>query len=322
MLSIIEKQLIMNPPKTPSCHASTVLPVHDGRVFFTWFGGSREGAADVGIWLAEKNGQGFDEPRLLASSDEPHWNPVLFRKKDGTICLFFKVGFRIPDWRTYLMESPDQGRTWSAPRELVSGDDSGGRGPVRNHPIILKSGRILAPASVERGRWRCFMDISDDDSRTWKRTDLIEASDYRSFDEEHGRGIIQPALWEDEYGVHALMRSGQGYIYRSDSVDDGRTWREAYPTQLVNNNSGIDLTRLDDGTLLLVHNPVSGNFALRTPLSISLSRDSGNTWERLIDLETAEGEYSYPSIASVENHIYLTYTWRRENIAFWEFEWC
>ncbi|MBQ7058012.1 MAG: exo-alpha-sialidase [Firmicutes bacterium] len=321
MLTAITKQFIMDPPKTPSCHASSVLPMPDGRVFCAWFGGSREGAADVGIYLAEKNGSAFDEPRLVASSEEPHWNPVLFRKKDEAVCLFFKNGFSIPDWKTYVTESTDQGRTWSITRELVPGDDSGGRGPVRNHPIILKSGRILAPASVERGRWRCFMDISDDGGLTWRRTGLIEARGYQAFDKEHGRGIIQPALWEDEYGVHALMRSGQGYIYRSDSVDDGRTWREAYPTQLVNNNSGIDLTRLEDGTLLLAHNPVSGNFASRTPLSLSASGDGGATRERLLDLETAEGEFSYPSIASEGNHIFLAYTWQRKNIVFREFEW-
>ena len=92
-------------------------------------------------------------------------------------------------------------------------------------------------------------------------------------------GVIQPSLWEKEPGDWScLMRSTRGKIYRSDSKDGGLTWCEAYPIDMANNNSGIDLVKLDDGTLVLVHNPVSGNWTFRTPLSISISEDDGATW--------------------------------------------
>ena len=166
MLQVRTHQLVIGVRKTLAHHASTVLPLKNGHVLVAWFGGSRESNNDVGIWLSEKTEAGFSEARCIASSMEPHWNPVLFEGEDGRILLFFKVGHPIPDWRTLVMESKDLGKTWSAPREVVPGDDSGGRGPVRNKPIRLKSGRVVAPASVERGLWRCFMDISDDDCRT------------------------------------------------------------------------------------------------------------------------------------------------------------
>ena len=349
MLALKSHQLIISVKKTLACHASTVLPLPDCRVLTAWFGGSHESNPDVGIWLAEKGEKGFGEARLAATSLEPHWNPVLFRAPDGRILLFYKVGFYIPDWRTYVIESPDLGRIWSSPRELVPGDISGGRGPVRNKPIVLKSGRILAPASVERGLWRCFMDISDDGCRTWRKSNLIEAKGTAHLDEglklwqaraleakkkgeafdrsqlppeyQHGRGIIQPTLWEDESGVHALMRSGEGAICRSDSSDDGLNWCEAYPICLPNNNSGIDLTRMDDGTLLLVFNPVNTNFGVRSPLSVAASRDSGQSWEKLFDLEAEPGEFSYPAIVHEGEKVFITYTHRRENIAYWEFVW-
>lgn len=368
MLQLKKHQLIVSELQTIEHHASTVLPLENGHVLTAWFGGSRENHPDVGIWLAERDENGFSTPRLIAQSGTAHWNPVLFRRGDGRIVLYYKVGVTIPNWRTYYVESADMGRTWSVPRELVEGDVSGGRGPVRNKPIRLKSGRILAPASTERGAWRCFIDISDDDGKTWTKTAAIEIEAlreherklfawYREYaetvgvefdpaldpdgwyrlaeekkllqDEEkipaefrHGRGIIQPTLWQDGTGaVHALMRSGEGYIYKSDSNDDGSTWCAPYPIALPNNNSGIDLTCMPDGTLLLAYNPVSGNFVARSPISIAVSRDNGATWEKLCDLQNEPGEFSYPAIVSEGSRIFLTYTYNRRNVVYWEFEW-
>lgn len=64
-------------------------------------------------------------------------------------------------------------------------------------------------------------------------------------------GIIQPTLWEFSSGNIHLARSTAGRIYRSDSQDNGQTWSPAYPTPLLNNNSGIDLVRLDNSSLIL-----------------------------------------------------------------------
>lgn len=330
--------------RTLSCHASTVLPLADGRVLAAWFGGSREGGGDVGIWMAERDGETFSEARLVTQGAQPHWNPVLFERTDGTILLFYKVGWEIPDWRTMVMESADGGRTWSQPRELVPGDDSGGRGPVRNKPIRLDDGSVLAPASVERGIWRCFVDRSDDDCRSWRRSAPIEISELNAIEPEllrwnrcvaagecrredvpdaycHGRGVIQPTLWQDADGaVHALMRSGEGWIYRSDSCDRGKTWSEPRPIRLPNNNSGIDLARLEGGTLVLCCNPVAENFGARSPISLFLSEDNGETWTRLCDLETGPGEFSYPAVAARGSRLLITYTWQRESIVYWEFE--
>ncbi len=345
MLVLRSHQLIMDKKVTPSCHASTVLPREDGSLV-AWFGGSHEGSPDVGIWMAVKDEKGFGEPVLVAQGMKPHWNPVLFAPRGGHARLFYKVGTKIPNWRTMVIDSVGaygNGKVYfSNPRQLVPGDTSGGRGPVRNHCLEMKSGRILAPASCERGLWRCFMDISDDHGQTWRKSNILSVPGLEDYDEKlaawqalaeksetpidrpeeirHGRGIIQPALWEDESGVHALMRSGEGFIYRSDS-SDGEVWCEPYPTKLPNNNSGIDLARMPDGTLLLVCNPVQESWGARTPISILESKDGGENWERLCDLETGPGEFSYPSIAVLWDRVHITYTYNRENIAYWEFDW-
>ena len=90
----------------------------------------------------------WGEPiRVSADPNVAHWNPVLFQNDDGTITLYFKVGKDTEYWKTYYSVSTD-GKNWAAPRELVPGDNSGGRGPVKNKPIRLKNGTILAPGST------------------------------------------------------------------------------------------------------------------------------------------------------------------------------
>ena len=84
------------------------------------------------------------------------WNPVLFRKEDGKIILFYKVGKLISEWVTWYMESEDEGHTFSEPQELVPGD-IGGRGPVKNKPIRLSDGTVLAPGSLEGELWDGYL---------------------------------------------------------------------------------------------------------------------------------------------------------------------
>ena len=56
-----------------------------------------------------------------------------------------------------------------------------------------------------------------------------------------------------------LVRSSNARIYRSDSKDYGKSWCPLYPTDMPNNNSGIDLIKLPDGALVLAYNPVGGD---------------------------------------------------------------
>ena len=309
------KEFIFENKPTESCHASTVLPLDDGRVVAAWFAGTKESADDVDILTSVRSESGWSEPvRVSADRNIPHWNPVLFRRADGKIMLFFKVGKKIPMWKTYFSLS-DNGVDWSEPAELVPGDISGGRGPVKNKPIRLRSGRVIAPASDERNTlWVCFVDISDDDCRTWKRMRTVPTKSLRGFYVP----MIQPTLWQSEDGnVHMLTRTSRGRIYRSDSSDEGETWCRAYRTKMPNNNSGIDLVLAGNGKIYLVCNPVKKNWGGRSPLDLLVSEDGGETFNLLMRLEDREGgEFSYPAITERDGVLHITYTYDREYIAY------
>ncbi|MFT3705443.1 MAG: exo-alpha-sialidase [Agriterribacter sp.] len=290
--------------------------MQNGTFLAAWFGGTKEGTDDVAIWLVKGKPGAWSEPVKIAKlRDDAHWNPVLFQSPEGKVFLFFKVGKKIPSWETWLKTSDDNGQTWTDAKELIAGD-KGGRGPVRNKPIVLSNGTWIAGASHEEGAWNAFADISKDQGKTWT------ASSYIVLDRTtlKGKGVIQPTLWESSPGkVHMLLRSSAGAIYRSDSEDYGQTWSAAYPAGLPNPNSGIDLTKLPDGTLVLAYNPDASNWGSRSPLSLAISFDNGKTWPKIMDIETGkkEDEFSYPAVISYGDTIAVCYTWKRKNIAYW-----
>ena len=106
----MKKIMTVNPSKM--CHASTILKRNDHEFLAAWFGGSAEGAGDVAIWLTKGDGKHFEKPKIAASSDEAHWNPVLFRLNKEKILLFYKVGNEIRTWRTMYRISEDNGETF------------------------------------------------------------------------------------------------------------------------------------------------------------------------------------------------------------------
>lgn len=326
----MHKDFIINELPTDFCHASTVIATPDG-LLSCWFGGTHEGKADVAIWSSRQLDGKWTAPVKLADGAEANWNPVLFYNGEGKLLLFYKEGQQISDWRTYLRISKDHGQTWSEPCEMVAGDISGGRGPVRNKPIALSSGTVLAGGSIEKGEWSAFVDVSSDACSTWTKTEpiRIEGLVYKAGEKTaestiavseqsfYGRGVIQPSLWEGVAGkVHMLLRSSEGYVYRADSEDYGKTWSCAYRTELPNNNSGLDLVKAPfDNNLYLVCNPVQANWGMRSPLSLFKSTDNGATWHKFCDLESEPGEFSYPAIIASGEGLVITYTWNRKNIA-------
>ncbi|MGM9582333.1 MAG: exo-alpha-sialidase [Phascolarctobacterium sp.] len=343
---IIHKELVLAKLPTAFCHASTLVKMRSGGLMCCWFGGSHEGEADVAIYGAIKNQPNLcdDEdkdnaksswgaPVKLADGASANWNPVLFYRQDGALLLFYKEGQQIASWRTMVMISHDDGKSWSTPAELVPGDVSGGRGPVRNKPIRLASGRILAGGSTEHGLWEAFADISEDEGASWSKSTPVRIANLHyqqgektaesdiavSAQSFYGRGVIQPSLWQSPAAagssVHMLLRSSEGFVYRADSEDEGEYWSAAYALGLPNNNSGLDVVALADGRLLLACNPVAANWGMRSPLSLFLSEDDGHTWEKLLDLETKPGEFSYPAIIAHAGKVYISYTYNRENIA-------
>ena len=314
-MKITEKTLIFPIEKrvTNSCHASTVCAADNGDILAAWFGGEHEKADDVEIYLSrrDKSSGIWTEPRMISVKDNVAcWNPVLF-KIDGKIVLCYKKGSTIPEWKTLVRYSYDDGYTWTEPVELVDGDRSGGRGPVKNKPLILSDGTVIAGASHETSDresvWRAFIDISRDGCATWERGQYL-------CDGEKIK-LIQPALWCDDNGIHALMRSKNGKIFRSDADKEKLIFSDAYPIDVPSNNSGIDLDSSPDGRIFLICNPVDTGD--RSPISLLVSENGGDSFEYAFDIMKEDGgELSYPAVLYNNGELLVTFTYNRISVMF------
>jgi hypothetical protein len=220
--------------------------------------------------------------------------------------LFYRAGPSPQTWTTFVRRLGADGKTWSKPEMLPAGL----LGPIKNKPIEIKGGVILAGTSVESHRaWCAWVEHSTDDGKTWQRFGPVQVPG-------KPRGLIQPTLLQTSRGtILALCRSsGIGLICQAVSPDGGRTWSEAKPTDLPNPNSGIDAVRASDGAFYLVYNHTKRG---RTPLNLARSADDGKTWKTVATLEDTPGEFSYPAIIQTgDGKLHITYTYNRRHIKY------
>lgn len=304
---IVATEFVYDTAPTPQCHATTIAETQSGTLAAAWFGGTREGNMDVGIWVARKEGTNWSAPVEVANGIQsdgkrhPCWNPVLFQPKTGPLLLFYKVGPSPRTWWGELRTSSDDGKNWSAASLLPEGY----LGPVKNKPVQLPNGDLLLPTSSEHDGWRVHFERTADLGKTFTRTEPIN----------DGKAIaaIQPSILVRKDGsLLALGRSRQGKLWQAASMDGGKTWGEMTLTELPNPNSGTDAATLADGRQLLIYNHTPRG---RTPLNVAVSDDDARTWKSAVALETEPGEYSYPAVIQTRDAlVHITYTWKRQRV--------
>ena len=98
---LLKSELVFQQAPFRQCHASTIAETNHGLVA-AWFGGTKEGHRDVGIWISRLENGRWTAPVEAANgvvSDQeryPCWNPVLFQLKNGPLMLFYKQSSKKP----------------------------------------------------------------------------------------------------------------------------------------------------------------------------------------------------------------------------------
>ena len=174
-----------------SCHASTIAETPGGLVA-AWFGGTREGAEDVAIWVraSRRRGAGRHRSRSpTASRRMAGGSPAGTRScsrpgpKARSAAAALLQGRPLAqrlvgDAHDVGRRRPDLVEAAAAPRGIL--------GPIKNKPVVLADGALLCPSSTEDRGWRVHLERTPDLGRTWTRIGPL--NDGKEF------GAIQPSV--------------------------------------------------------------------------------------------------------------------------------
>ena len=295
-------------------HPTTFTQLANGDLYLAFYGGSGEYSTDTAVYGSRQvaGTQKWSEPKVIA--DTPfvsEGNPVVWQAPDGTVWLFYVVRYG-ETWSTSRIQakiSRDGAKTWSDSTILAFEQGM----MVRGRPIVLDNGDYLLPIYHETGAdtERTGPDSTslflrfEKQTKKWTQTGRIRSN----------TGNIQPAVVElSKDHLLAFCRRGGGYepdefgyMVRSESKDNGKTWSRGEDTQFYNPNSAVELLKMKSGNLLLAYN---NHMSERDPLRLALSADNGKTFPYHVDV--AEGgtrDFAYPYLVqTTDGKIHLTYT--------------
>lgn len=355
-------------PSAPgqAVHAASLVELRDGGLRAVWFSGSREGAGDVVIRTSVMN------PETLAWSAESTlfdrqqvqqglWryvkklgNPVIARAPDGTLWLWM-VTVSLGGWAGSSVtwaRSTDEGRTWSAPRRLVTSPFFNLSTLVKGAPFYYQNGQVGLPVYHE------FITKSAEILRLDAQGQVLDKQRIPA-----SQGNLQPVvLVSSPQRAQAYMRSGNAQAVMTSSTDDGgQTWTTTRPSHWPNPDSALAGVVTSSGqqwlalnptnrrreTLALLQIPVGGSFdgaslwpveSSATPpgtlMSVSLYEQAlhkelkqrgasdaqaqayvASAKRQLCGADSCAQEFSYPFLLqSRDGYLHLLYTWHRSRI--------
>ncbi len=323
------------PRPTPSAHAATLAEVLPGtrlpvlkaeqdnepvHLVAAWFGGSREGAADVSLYQSDwyANASWLPAREIMTrqhAADElgrhirKLGNP-LFVTEPGRLHLFF-VSVSYGGWAGSAINrstSTDGGKSWKPAQRIVTSPFFNLSTLVRNPGVWLTDGSLGLPVYHEfinkHGEWLRL----DPEGRVLAKNRMPMP-----------RATLQPAVvsLNGQQAVSALRDSGPGgnQVQWSETNDAGKTWQAGSARAIPNPNSAVAMIGLRDGSLLMACNPIGGN---RNQLSLLRSSDQGSTWTLVRIIEQSANdrdEFSYPAlIQDRTGEVHLVYTHLRRGI--------
>lgn len=332
------------PSIRPSAHSANILECGDGRLLVTWFAGSKEGTEDqigVGCIYDTSSGQWGKAVIMIRSFEYKGERWVTeqicpIENENGQIIVytwaspFSSFTLRRHEGAYYWVRSIWRGRPF---RFFWDGQNSCNIECLSNCVGLPEEGVVFQgkpllrdPEAGPVGGWLIpyhtetdnLMNHSrllfvDGDGLTLKTTDL---------DLYEPPGCLEPSLARlDKNNYLCYMRyakKGEGYIWRSESTDGAITFTKPVLTNLRNPHSGIDIAFDNEGNYLLI--AYNDSHSLRTPLTLGISDDRGRTF-RTQDVETTEGEYSYPKLHQTrDGSWHFFYTYKREHIEHVQFD--
>jgi len=311
----------------PISHAANLVKLRNGDLLCFWFSGTGEGESNVAIVMSRlaKGAAEWSKPvEIDHQAGKSFQNPVAFEAPDGRLWLVHTsqpAGEGQRNAEVLYLTSDNGGQAWTKPRPLFAQPGSF----VRQPPVLLNKEEWLLPMyytptrGITDGAESHYsaMKITRDGGKSWKECTVPQSN-----------GLVQPSVLRlaNRHFLGFFRSRYADFIYKSTS-QNGCDWTAPAPTRLPNNNSSIQAVLLRDGSVAIAFNNSNAGVSryktrtsVRTPLSIALSPDGGDTWPWVRDIETgtqpprAHEEYSYPSLLQTGGKVFVAYSFCRDTI--------
>lgn len=298
----------------------------------------------VYYFLSSDNGESWTKPVSIY----PEVGQAVYLTEvmvlNGVVSVFLELhSGRFLNMRCVVVQSRDCGRTWTdagAPphfpafcfiRSMIRLKNGEILLPCQPFPVMPEENARLIIAShniadplKQKAIWDADVDrlgaavmISGDEGKTYQKFDGPSFA-VRG---ETGRRWIwtEPTVAQLTDGrlVMLLRVDRSGWLWQSESCDNGRTWSEAVITDIPNPGNKPKLIMLPDGRIALIHTPNGGQgMANRNPLAIWISDDDMRTWSDKRIIADMPLSYCYPDGFYENGHILFTIELNRHEILF------
>jgi len=299
----------------------SIVELKDGRLLlgYTAYDASGHGTGAVAGRYSQDRGRTWGDEFTLVAAPRPdakdrYCHPSFLRLSDGQLLLSYIYGSgALPLFgHNYYRRSTNDGAEWGD--QLILSPRPGYHIMHNDKLVLLSTGRIIAPLERQfsdngddHAGYISYTMYSDDAGYSWRPSDNevnmlpVEAQEPHVVELKDGRLLM-------------LMRTYSGYVVRSFSADQGKTWSagEAVPElKLPPNSSAINVKRIPSTGDLLLLRASAGPAEpprRRTPFVSTVSKDDGATWspDRVIAGES-DNDYGYPSLTFIDDIALISY---------------
>lgn len=227
-------------------------------------------------------------------------------ESQGIISMKFLESWHIKGKGIWVSKSFDNGYTWKE-NEQAAFD----RGGVRDAILELPNETLLMTlyASHQEKRAQSCVLKSRDKGESWGEISVI------AYDSCGKINFEEPALVYLPTGkIICMMRVGlaEGYLYQSDSLDDGNSWSPPSKTDIW--GYPAHLLRLKSGKILCTYGYRRPPYGIRA----CLTNDEGKSWdienEIVIRDDGAGGDLGYPSSVELnDGTVFTVYYFLKED---------
>ncbi|MEZ4824699.1 MAG: sialidase family protein [Bacteroidia bacterium] len=207
--------------------------------------------------------------------------------------------------RTFLIRSKDEGKTWSAPREITAQikrptwATSTAAGPGIGIQLTRGAykGRIIMPFNQgPYGKWSVYAAYSDDNGKNWSYGEI-------GFEDSPGMGNEVQVVERSDGSILLNARNQGGNKYRKTAIsrDGGQNWTgliedaELPEPQCMGSILRYSFEENGNASVILFSNPASQTG--RENGTLKISYDEGETWPGAIPVY--DGSFAYSCLTKL-----------------------